>query len=597
MTGVLLAGVASAQDVEGELRDFVTNQLLSEPAARREEARRLIEANRQLQVNRSNRSELNRLETELRSFEAERDFLRKAESQLSAALGGAGGLSRFLENQKLSPEALKAAESCKGEGKICTKEVDIQNTPFTMIVKATPKDGAHTLSIEVKLKDGSAKDIRTPGNALYFRGAENLSDADLNRIWASAYGNGAREVVVDLSDKNDWAKVLSDGKLSGGEALGAQLFANPNAGARNQLRSRIEALGERSKASTEIGLKEMERKEAASPAAFNEKQREIRARQKVLEYLARNPNLKDQADPCDVMIKAVGWKDLPQTTKQECAEKNPEILAKKEDAEKQNEKAPEPKQDEEKAQIMAQMKAMQEHWQGLVQHCLGMVRNMNAQAEQKSIVDAIQPIYEQMLKQGFTSEFFAELIGQNALMQGMMDFTQDPGEMPDQARRIVDSTPKTKDGLDKLNRERESIARMLKISGGSLGMVAGASPMGLSDPALQGDPKVSQLIRYHSAATALLAAIDAQLDSRRQGERARIQSIDAGSGGGDLSAQSSGVPVVGGARSGSLAPASGGANVRPADRSKPRTPANRNSSGSGSRSGAPRNSNNPGFLN
>ena len=74
MTGILLASFASAQDIEGELRDFVTQQLLTEPTGRREEARRLIEANRNLQVNRSNRSELSRLETELRSSEAERDI-------------------------------------------------------------------------------------------------------------------------------------------------------------------------------------------------------------------------------------------------------------------------------------------------------------------------------------------------------------------------------------------------------------------------------------------------------------------------------------------------------------------------------------------
>jgi hypothetical protein len=580
-------GLASAQDMDGELRDFVLQQLGTERSERAQASSDLIRLNRELQENRMDRSRVGNLEAGLKKLEAEREFVRKSDVQLTRVLGGSGGLQALLKKQNITVETLLSDAKCGGkeekvsEKRECSERLDLSETPFELVVSAVrPSSGKdYQLSVEVKLKEGAEAQIQKPGDKFHVRGAELMTRSELEAVLSNALG-GKKEIEVDLKDPSRRASVFeqalgSRGFTGGKQGLGLQLFANPNSAARARMKLILEELGRRDQFGTLIGQAEVERKEASSPAAFNEKQREIRARQKVLEYLARNPTLKD-GDPCEILVKAVVWKDLPQNAKQECAEKNPEVAAKKEELAKPEEEVGKSQAEAERAQIVTAMKAAQEQFQGLVQHCLGLYRNMNAQAEQKSIVDAIQPVYEQMLKQGFTSEFFAELIGQNALMQGMMDFTQDPGDMPDQARRIVDSTPRTKEGLEKLNRERESIARMLKISGGSLGMVAGASPMGLSDPALQGDPKVAQLIRYHSAATALLAAIDNQVDARRQGESARIRSIDVGSGSGDMSPQSSGVPRVGGARSQGLVPNAQG-QTRPADR-RPGSP----------RSGTPR---------
>lgn len=154
-------------------------------------------------------------------------------------------------------------------------------------------------------------------------------------------------------------------------------------------------------------------------------------------------------------------------------------------------------------------KDLASNFEAIAQYCLSMYRNQAAQSGMKSIVDTVGPAWQQMLKQGMTSKMFAEMIGD--VVTG--DMTLD-ADSPVRAGRIVRSVPLTKEGYDELLQERESVGKILKISGNLLAQLAASSPLGLMDPALQMDPKVQQLMAYHKAATTLNRSITDEINNR-----------------------------------------------------------------------------------
>jgi hypothetical protein len=251
-------------------------------------------------------------------------------------------------------------------------------------------------------------------------------------------------------------------------------------------------------------------------------------------------------DTCQVVMKALKNKfdDLPTLAKQQCSEYDPAIKAKR-DADEKAEKDKVAKANAEQAQKVGQ------EFGGLVQHCMDYYKNQSAQAAAgpKSVIDPIQGIYEQMLKQGFACTFFGELAGNAAIASTAVDLSSDVNE---DANRIVGSVPNTKDGNDKLKSEKSCTEKLVKIAGNTLAMVAGSSPYGLNDPQLQQDAKVQTLIKNFSAAQALLRAIDEQLSVRVTADQSKIQGINRNGTSGGVGVQSvngvstNGVPVVGG---------------------------------------------------
>jgi hypothetical protein len=316
----------------------------------------------------------------------------------------------------------------------------------------------------------------------------------------------------------------------------------------------LEADKDPTKSNSSAAKLNSEIKELTDNTDRQERLNELNAKIKVADWLAQNsPNGKS---PCEVLIAAVGLKDLPKRMQQECG---PSKTAKeKSDADTESDSKKETAQKPAPESIVA--KAQQDfeaEFTGIVNNCLSIYRNAAASSQTKGIVDTVKPIFDRLMLQGMTSPMIGELLTSDPMMMAIGGMDMDPTELIDAASEIARSKPDTREAFNELERERKTAGKVLAIAGNLLSSLADASANGLADPAILQSPDVQKLIKYRTAAIAVMEATSREIDSRRARNMSRLRGIGSSGvrGGG-------GVPVVG---NGSRATSNSPGRVRPAD--------------------------------
>ena len=335
---------------------------------------------------------------------------------------------------------------------------------------------------------------------------------------------------------------------------------------------------------TRLGIAKSELKEKTDSKERLEKQKEQLAKIKVAEWLRLN-NPKDM-ESCDIMIKAVGFKDLPKEEKILCADKDPAKIAKESEAEAgKSSKAGEasdsnsdPQEEQKRAEeFKRRQAALAQEMAGLRQHCDMIAQRNAALVATEKMIAPINKIYEYITENGKDSEFFVQLVGPRSEADA---FFNGGGDDVTEAVKLVGKTPKNNAGNDKLKEERDIVARIMKNSYLSVErtgtIMAGAiNAQGMFDPALlQGaDEKVRKMADFHNKAKMLLGVIDAELAARDAGNKNRFRPLggsttgDAASGGLPVS----GVPMAADGSANGISGGSGnqvaspGGSLRPAD--------------------------------
>ena len=488
-------------------------------------------------------------EKALRTAESDKTVLEKSLQEAKKQQIPTVEIERNLAKQTSEVEEKKRVLAAAKSGETSVfKEVDVPNTMMKLVGELrTTKDGNH--EIVYNLKANINEFTKLPDKV-----RKNMSDLEIAEYFDKKIGKnvGSTYLIEGLLDASSLDAALKQAHEDKAVASVLENFKQRSEDEKYEAESTLKDKQEDYKEKTDGREKARELKEA-------------RAKEKVATWLqshsAKKPNGEDM-DPCEVLIKAVGWKDLPEKAQQQCADQAPEKAAKKTETDKSA-------ADAQRAQVEKQMADTNNQLLGLVQHCLGLYRNQNAQSANRSVIDTIQPIYEQMLKQGFSCEFFSEMIGQSVIngANPVADITLNQDDAVSQSQRIVTTTMKTKEGNEKLERERSCTAKIMQIAANSLALAAGSSPMGLADPALQSDPKVQQLLRYQSTSIALLAALDRERQARLDEANNKFGGLNNGANG----VRPQGVPTVGVSgtgRSSGVLPS--GATVPVQNREKPR---------------------------
>ncbi len=435
--------------------------------------------------------------------------------------------------QRLKPQ-LDAADSLLAEKKEAHKEIKKQWDEAYAQVDGNSKIrttfGAVDLEVALtKRKDGKGYDVafNVSPSKDYFSSIKNKQVLD--KLGPEKIKEEIEKLREKLGTKSVVMATNSDGQISEEswkKALGSahrQILL----GSEGVLKDTMADLlfeTDKSKEGSALAEKYFELSELSNSTEREDAKRDLLAKRAVLAFMRANNT--DGMDFCTIIIRAMGggdgkkskndgFKNLPRRAKQDCAEHDPELIAKKEaEASEEDARA--------KAEFAEQMQRENAALVGAIQGCRAMAQSQGQQQPQnQSLVDAVQPIYEAMLKKGFTSEFYAQMIGDSLVAGAFNDITVNTDDLVGRAGKIVKSTPRTKEGNEKLLSERETNAKIMQIAANTLGMVASASPMGLNEPQIAQDPKVMQLMKALANSTAVVTAIDGALQERRDADKAK----------------------------------------------------------------------------
>jgi len=182
----------------------------------------------------------------------------------------------------------------------------------------------------------------------------------------------------------------------------------------------------------------------------------------------------------------------------------------------------EEKLNEAKKRMEAQYFAHMQQLQGIVSHCLGLIRNNKAKSGLDKVVQQIQPLANSLLLKGYGASdellkpIFANFLEDNSMQQAFAANSN-----------IVD--PMINDGVSRFLNEntdakkvREEINRLKNVQNSFNDLIfqmAASSPMGIQDPRFQNDFKVQKALALKKIVDKTLTRL--QLKARERGSQAR----------------------------------------------------------------------------
>lgn len=281
---------------------------------------------------------------------------------------------------------------------------------------------------------------------------------------------------------------------------------------------------------------------------------------------------------CEVLLKAVLIEEIPEKTKQQCAESDPKMKqvfsAKAGDKDADGKPLKSAKANAEGDAANPQTAVNPQgganptmDWYNAARGCAAYQRQLAAMSSASAMRQATSPveaIYRSMLGLGFVDcPLYNQMLDNGMIGSPFLYDAQ--GKAADVLTRNY--TQNTYDNYKKLQSASECVRKILSVT---TAMLNNLSANGTVDPFMMMDPNIQKMMMHQSAARELMGAIENSMSARVAENKWKMQVGTNGA--------STGVPVVGGSNgaSGGWTPMGGGAGgTRPADR-RGATPGNRN---------------------
>lgn len=272
-------------------------------------------------------------------------------------------------------------------------------------------------------------------------------------------------------------------------------------------------IGSKDDPNSELGKKQIELDEKNGVGKEDEL-RDLDAKKKIASYIKANPSAKEM-DPCDLVMKAVGWSALSTKSRQECSEKDP-ALQKKDKA-----VADSLNSENKKVQEAAQSARAKELLE-LQQHCEGLYRQRAMQESTNQVTQPIDALMDKLVLQYNSSELYASICapqtGEGADAFDASIVVDPHAEAARLAQRMLTDS-------EKLQKERDAVSLVMRRSIYSLersgNMMGGAltanAQTGMLDMTQMkaADAKVQRMAAIYNCSKSILDAIDAAIAQRR----------------------------------------------------------------------------------
>lgn len=581
LLGALVASSAfQAQAFSDEtVYDFFVDRVDSSLEALKDEERELIEAKKKIKAAQEgdSKSEIETLKTQISDMEYQAALAIHLRDNVRQSVASKSGWTRRLDSATVGSYETKVKEANiaalalkQGESKVLEEKVFAASgyAPFQVVqkmsvVKEGDNDHKVVVSYAVKMDSSIPKKKWPSGLRTVFANMdeakmEEFISKDLNEELAkNPYQVGKLEELQADETKRTAAFKNLDTQLSTyatEKVFGASGKASMNA----VLSEKIKALGSKNKDLSEIWEKYEELSRITDTRGARDEYAELDAKYKIAKALRENPEIANNKEPCDVIVSILGkegMKKLPNASRMECesTEKVEEVAKEVEKVEKEVDSKEQQRLD---ADTEKTQKLFAAHFEGCMARLQAMGQTTPAVSPQMTMV---RSLYNGLLSKGAGCTYFGALMGDivrdgaaddafAAQLRGaapyLMDAGVSEGDYADRAREVVKrQTPATVAGVDKLQKQRECLAKMESLSGLSLQSIANFSPTGNLAPEALQDPSVRQMLKFQEASKALIGAIDEELMLRNATGSGGLRAMGASG----LPGQPQGPGMMGGA--------------------------------------------------
>jgi hypothetical protein len=512
---------------------------------------------------RASREEIAALRAELAAKEREVDFAKYVQSNVrggfssrtdwekSFSAADIDQLRTTISQIDLEALSLKDKETKEISSREFPSSKDI---PFKVVRHVSIEkraDGDHRISVNYSV----ALNTSIPRNewpASLRRRFEKLDNSEIEKFLENEINNSleSEKYLIgkyeDLKDSTQLDRRLSSLSKDLATHAASKVFGAARSSALNTAaNNRIEKLGSKNKELSEIwDLNEQIGRES-DDRARRERLEDLRAKLEIAKALRANPKLAENKEPCAVILGILGnerFKKLSRQSQMDCdahLKKEEERLAE----ERKN------RETDSQAQQETNQQALEYHNRllSLAQHCMTRAQQMAQQSATRPIDNLIRPLLNALQARGAGCTYFgmmmgdisrdslginddafnANLFGANPfLMEGMND-----SEYSSKAKEVVDrATPKSAAGTAALEEQRSCLLKMNSLAGMSLQQLTTMSPSGDLPPELLGDPQIQQMLKFHGASTALLTAVQEELDTRGSSGAGGVRALASESG-------------------------------------------------------------------
>jgi len=377
--------------------------------------------------------------------------------------------------------------------------VKLENGLVVKTEYETKPDGNKTIKVNLTADVAELEAKKLPRDV-----KENLTPEEMKKLFDDKVGDDLLSKDFDAAKTDEEiAKDLS------GEASRSEMSDTAD----ERIADQRAEIGTKDDPNTKLGQLQEELDEK-NGVGRDDEIRDIEAKKKIANYLDKNPSAKD-LEPCDLLMKAVGWAALSSASRQECSEKDPRKIAQeKQDKEAQT-------AEERKIQQQAQAERAKE-LQELEQHCQALYRQRAMQQATDQVTQPINALMDKLVLQYNSSEMYASLCAPMT-GEGLDEFdkamTLDPKAEAARKALAMMGDP------EKLDKEREAVSLVMRRSiyslekSGSMmgGAIAANQQTGMLDMAqlIGADAKVQRMGAIYNCSKGILDAIDAAKLQRR----------------------------------------------------------------------------------